>query len=125
MIGITHAEITEIAFIRSVARFFYDTRIHLINQNHSKSVNEEEYFTNEYNVDDIYELAYPEYNSLQVAFYSLPLKFIIDSVITQNILVDFDDETKQISAAHFDSEQFVESSKRILRLRQSSKRLII
>ncbi|CAF3859616.1 unnamed protein product, partial [Rotaria sp. Silwood1] len=66
----------------------------------------------------LYKLAYPEYNQVQVELYSLPLKFILDFVMTENALVDFDSKTKKLSAAHFDSEAFINGSRRILRLRQ-------
>ncbi|CAF3684348.1 unnamed protein product [Rotaria sp. Silwood1] len=115
--SITHAEITQIAIMQSLTRFFYDTRITLNNSNIS-SVNEEEYLTAEHTIDDLYNLAYPEYNELRVAFYSLPIKFVVDDIITQNVLTDFNDKTKKLAAAHFDDEAFINASKRILQFRQ-------
>ncbi|CAF3261285.1 unnamed protein product [Rotaria sp. Silwood2] len=115
--GITHADITELGIIRSLARFFYDTRIRP-NNNNTRLVNEDEYLTTDYTIDNLYELAYPEYNALQVAYYSLPFKFIVDFIITQNVLTDFDDQTKKLSEAHFDNELFMNASKRILQFRQ-------
>ncbi|CAF3744029.1 unnamed protein product [Rotaria sp. Silwood1] len=103
--------------MQSLTRFFYDTRITLNNSNIS-SVNEEEYLTAEHTIDDLYNLAYPEYNELQVAFNSLPLKFVVDDIITQNVLTDFNDKTKKLAAAHFDDEAFINASKRILQFRQ-------
>ncbi|CAF3700774.1 unnamed protein product [Rotaria sp. Silwood1] len=115
--GITHADITELAVIRSLARFFYDTRIHP-NNNNKSFINEEEYLTTDHTIDNLYKLAYPEYNELQVASYSLPFKFIVDFIITQNVLTDFDNKTKKLSEAHFDNELFINASKRILQFRQ-------
>ncbi|CAF4766806.1 unnamed protein product [Rotaria sp. Silwood1] len=115
--SITHTEITQAGFIRCLARFFYDTRIKP-NNNNGNTINEKEYFTKAHTIDDLYKLAYPEYNQVQVELYSLPLKFILDFVMTENALVDFDSKTKKLSAAHFDSEAFINGSRRILRLRQ-------
>ncbi|CAF3622581.1 unnamed protein product [Rotaria sp. Silwood1] len=115
--SITHADITELAVIRSLARFFYDTRIHP-NNNNKSFINEEEYLTTDHTIDNLYKLAYPEYNELQVAFNSLPFKFIVDFIITQNVLTDFDNKTKKLSEAHFDNELFINASKRILQFRQ-------
>ena len=38
--------------------------------------------------------------------------------MTKNVLVDFDEKTKKVSTAHYDSEAFVNSSRRILQFRQ-------
>ena len=116
-IGITHAEITEAGFIRSLARFFYETRFSV---NATRRVQTEEYFTTEYTIDDLYEIAYPEFNALQAEFYSLPLKFVLDMIMTKNVLMDFDPNTKKLAAAHFDGEAFTNSSRRILQARQLS-----
>ncbi|CAF4915776.1 unnamed protein product [Rotaria sp. Silwood1] len=116
--SITHTEITQAGFIRCLARFFYDTRIHP-NNNNGHTVNEKEYFTNAHTIDDLYKLAYPAYSQAQVELYSLPLKLVLDFVMTSNALVDFDPKTKKLSAAHFDSEAFINGSRRILRLRKT------
>ena len=65
LIGITHAEIIQLAIIRSVRRFFYDTRLSL-NDAKRNPVNAEEYFATEHAIDDLYELVYPEYNRTKV-----------------------------------------------------------
>jgi len=116
--SITHTEITELGFIRSLARFFYDTRIRP-NNNNGDTVNEAEYFITEHTIDDLYKLAYPEYNAAQIMLYSLPLEFNLDYIMTYNVLVDFNPNTKTLPAAHFDSEAFINSSKRILQLRKT------
>ncbi|CAF2962008.1 unnamed protein product, partial [Rotaria sp. Silwood2] len=115
--SITHTEITQAGFIRCLARFFYDTRIKP-NNNNGNTVNEQTYFTEQHTVDDLYKLAYPQYNEVQLELHSLPLKFVLDFVMTENALVDFDLRTKKLSAAHFDSEAFINGSRRILQLRQ-------
>ena len=74
--------------------------------------------TTEHTVDELYELAYPEYDEADAELYSLPLKFVVDSVMTQNALVDFMENTKKVPAAHFDNEAFINGSRRILQLRQ-------
>ncbi|CAF2841610.1 unnamed protein product [Rotaria sp. Silwood2] len=116
--SITHTEITQAGFIRCLARFFYDTRIKP-NNNNGNTVNEHEYFTKEHTIDDLYKLAYPQYNQAQIKLYSLPLKLILDLVMTEDALVDFNSNTKKLSAAHFDSEAFINGSRRILQLRQT------
>ncbi|CAF0986412.1 unnamed protein product [Adineta ricciae] len=115
--SITHTEITQIAFIRSLTRFFYETRI-APNNNNNGTVNQQDYFTKQHTIDDLYKLAHPEYSSAQVEFYSLPLKFTLDLVMTYNALVDFDPSTRILSPAHFDSEAFNNGSRRIIQLRQ-------
>jgi hypothetical protein len=117
-LGITHAEITQQGITRSLARYFYDTRL---NSNHTNenSVNEGTYFSTEYTVDDLYGLAYPKFDSFEIALYSLPFKLVLDTIMTQDVLVDFDDNTKKVSSAHYDSEAFVNSSRRILQFRQT------
>jgi len=118
-LGITHTEITQLGFIRSLARFFYDTRIRP-NNNNGGTINEQTYFSTEYTIDDLYKLAYPSYSQTQIEFYSLPLKFILDVVMTHNTLVDFNSFTKKLSAAHFDSEAFLNGSRRIRQFRETS-----
>ncbi|UJR16530.1 hypothetical protein I4U23_003430 [Adineta vaga] len=115
--SITHADITELAFIRSLARFFYETRI-VSNNRNGGSMKEQDYFNKEYTIDELYKLAHPEYNDAQVELYSYPLKFTLDLVMTHNALVDFDPDTRKLSAAHFDSEAFSNGSRRILQLRK-------
>ncbi len=40
--------------------------------------------------------------------------------MTYDALVDFDSDTKKLSPAHFDSEAFVNGSRRIRKLRETS-----
>ncbi|CAF2629525.1 unnamed protein product [Rotaria sp. Silwood2] len=115
--SITHTEITQAGFIRCLTRFFYDTRIKP-NKKKGNTINEQEYFTKKQTIDDLYKLAYPEYSQAQVELHSLPLKFTLDFVMTEDALVDFNTNTKKLSAAHFDSEAFINGSRRILQLRQ-------
>ncbi|CAF4786367.1 unnamed protein product [Rotaria sp. Silwood1] len=115
--SITHAEITQSGFIRCLARFFYETRIQL-NSNSKNAVNQQEYFAQNHTIDGLYKLAFPDYNRAQIELHSLPLKFILDSIMTHNALVDFDSDTQKLSAAHFDSEAFINGSRRILKLKQ-------
>lgn len=118
-VGITHAEITQLAVIRSLARFLYDTHLRS-NDTNTTTINEEKFFATEYTIDDLYELIYPKFDSVERSLYTLPLKFVLDSIMTFNVLVDFDEKTKRVSAAHFDNEAFVNASRRILRFRQTS-----
>ncbi|CAF3834201.1 unnamed protein product, partial [Rotaria sordida] len=115
--SITHTEITQAGFIRCLARFFYDTRLKR-NKYKGNKIKEQEYFTKEHTIDDLYKLAYPKYNEAEVELHSLPLKFILDFVMTENALVDFNPNTKKLSPAHFDSEAFINGSRRILQLRK-------
>ncbi|CAF2153694.1 unnamed protein product [Rotaria magnacalcarata] len=115
--SITHTEITQLAVIRSLARFFFDTRL-FANDTNATFVNEEAYFTAEHTIDDLYELAHPEYNAFELISCSLPLKFIVDSMITENALVDFDYSTRKVAAAHYDNEAFINASRRILQFRE-------
>ncbi|CAF3733449.1 unnamed protein product [Rotaria sp. Silwood1] len=111
MIGVTHTEITQQAFIRSLERYFIDT--HSIR---SQDVNEKQ----EYTIDGLYRLAYPHWTTQQLRQRSYPLKSILDTILAENGLVDFDAWTKKLPAAHFDSEAFSNGSRRILQLRRRS-----
>ncbi|CAF0845443.1 unnamed protein product [Adineta steineri] len=115
--SITHTEITQLGFIRSLGRFFYDMRMNSNNTN-SSAIEEDDFLTNEHTIDDLYEFAYPEYNTLEIEYYSLPLKFILDTILTNNVLVDFHSNTKKLSAAHCDSEAFSNCSRRVIQLKQ-------
>ncbi|CAF4276509.1 unnamed protein product, partial [Rotaria magnacalcarata] len=103
MIGITHTEITQQAFIRSLARYFLDT--HAIRT-------QEIYHSQEFTIDELYHLAYPHWTTKQVRQRSYPLKSILDAILAENGLVDFDAWTKKLPAAHFDSEAFSNGSRR-------------
>ena len=97
----------------------YDTRIRSGDAN-ANDTQAHDFFTTEHTVDDLYELAYPELTSDQAESYSLPLKYVIDSLMTNDALMDFKESTKRLSAAHFDNEAFANSSRRILHARQTS-----
>lgn len=105
--------------IRSIARYLYDTRIRSRNIN-GTIVNEQNYFTTEHTIDDLYELAYPHLNDVEASLQALPLKYIMDSIMIQNVLMDFNHETNHLSAAHFDNEAFMNASRRIFQARQTS-----
>ncbi|CAF4656828.1 unnamed protein product [Rotaria magnacalcarata] len=107
--SITHTEITQQAFIRSLARYFLDT--HAIR---TQEINHSQEFT----IDELYHLAYPHWTTKQVRQRSYPLKSILDAILAENGLVDFDAWTKKLPAAHFDSEAFSNGSRRILELRR-------
>lgn len=107
------------ALIRSVARYLYDTRIRSRNIN-GTIIKEQDYFTVEHTIDDLFELAYPYLSELDASLQALPLKYTIDSIMVQNVLMDFNHATNRLSAAHFDNEAFVNASRRILQARQTS-----
>ena len=65
--GITHAEITQLGFIRSLARYLYDTRIRARYTNDS-AFQTQDFFSTEHTVDDLYQLAYPQLRSDQPKF---------------------------------------------------------
>ncbi|CAF0781140.1 unnamed protein product, partial [Rotaria sordida] len=107
--SVTHTEITQQAFIRSLARYFIDT--HSIR---SQDINKNQ----EYTIDELYWLAYPHWTTQQEHQRTYPLKSILDTILSENGLVDFDAWTKKLPAAHFDSEAFSNGSRRIIKLRQ-------
>ena len=84
-------------------------------------VNAVTYFATEHTVDDLYGLAYPTFDSFEVSLYSLPFKLVLDAIMTQDVLVDFDEKTKKVATAHFDSEAFLNGSRRIIQLRRIGK----
>jgi hypothetical protein len=113
--GITHTEMVQLGFIRSLARFFLDT------QTRTKSSNNADNFKAQHTIDELYQLAHPDWTNDQVKLYSYPLKSIIDRIQVRDALVDLNPLTKNLPSAHFDSESFVESNDRIIELRKKSK----
>lgn len=113
--GLTHSEITQLGFIRTLARFFLDTRIK--NTNDINIAN----FTAENTIDSLYRLAYPQWNWAQVKLYSFSLKRIIDLIQLENVKIDLFPSTKNLPSAHFDAELFSDSNRRIMELRRQGK----
>jgi hypothetical protein len=101
---------TQLAFIRSLARFLFETKA--IKDNYDS--------TEEYTVDQLYQLIHPSWTMEKIELETYPLKSILDIVLAENALVDFDHWTKKLSAAHFDSEAFANGSRRILKIRRIS-----
>jgi len=111
LIGITHTEITQIAFVRSLARYLLET----------KAINKYEIKNTEYTIDELYRLTYPKWSTEKLHIQSYPLKSILDTLLVENALVDMDRWTKKLPAAHFDSEAFSNASRRMIKIRQISK----
>jgi len=111
LIGITHTEITQIAFVRSLARYLLET----------KAINKYEIKNTEYTIDELYRLTYPKWSTEKLHIQSYPLKSILDTLLVENALVDMDRWTKKLSAAHFDSEAFSNASRRMIKIRKISK----
>ena len=107
--GLTHTEITQLGFLRSLARFLFETKA-INNYNHD----------DEYTIDQLYELMNPTWNNEKLHVQTYPLKSILDTILAENALVDFDRWTKKLSAAHFDSEAFANASRRIIKIRRIS-----
>jgi hypothetical protein len=115
MAGVTHTEITQLGFIRSLARFFLDT--YTSSQININAAN----FKDQHTIDELYQLAHPDWTADRVKLYSYPLKSIIDKIQVINALVDLDSATKNLPSAHFDSESFIEANRQIMELRKKSK----
>lgn len=115
IIGITHTEITQIAFLRSLARYLLET----------KAVHKYEIQNKEYTIDELYRMTYPHWSNEKLHIQSYPLKSILDTLLSENALVDMDRATKKLPAAHFDSEAFSNASRRMIKIRQISKRIIL
>ncbi len=111
LIGITHTDITQIAFVRSLARYLLET----------KAINKYEIKDTEYTIDELYRLTYPKWSTEKLHIQSYPLKSILDTLLVENALVDMDRWTKKLSAAHFDSEAFSNASRRMIKIRKISK----
>ncbi len=108
-IGITHTEMTQSAFIRSLGRFLFET----------KAIDDYDP-TKEYTIDQLYQSMYPTWTMEEIERQTYPLKSILDIILSENAAVDFDQWTKKLSAAHFDSEAFMNGSRRILQIRRTS-----
>jgi hypothetical protein len=111
IIGITHTEITQIAFVRSLARYFLET----------KAIQKYEIKNKEYTIDELYRLTYPKWSTEKLHIQSYPLKSILDTLLAENALVDMDRWTKKLPAAHFDSEALSNASRRMIKIRNISK----
>ena len=57
----------------------------------------------------------------KVLLETYPLKSILDTILAENALVDVDQWTKKLPAAHFDSEAFSNASRRIIKIRRISR----
>jgi len=88
----------QLGFIRSLTRFFLDVQIR------SKSNTNVENFKGPHTIDQLYQLAHPDWTNDQVKLYSYPLKSLIDSIQVRDTLVDLNLSTKNLTSAHFDSE---------------------
>ncbi|CAF3202425.1 unnamed protein product [Rotaria sp. Silwood2] len=110
--SITRTEIVQLGFIRSLAQFFIDAKIR-----DGSGINTED-FKKEHTIDELYQLAHPDWTEDKVKLYSYPLKSIIDKIQVRDALVDLNPSTKDLPSAHFDSESFNESNHRIMRLRK-------
>lgn len=111
-LGITHTEITQLAFLRSLGRYFLE----------AKAIEKYEINNKEYNIDDLYRLTYPQWSNEKRHIHSYPLKSILDTILVENAMVDIDQWTKKLPAAHFDSEAFRNASRRMIKLRQTSQK---
>ncbi len=110
-IGTTHTEITQIAFVRCLARYLLET----------KAIKKYEINNKEYTIDELYRLTYPDWSTEKLHIHSYPLKSILDTLLSENAMVDMDAWTKKLPAAHFDSEAFSNASRRMIKMRQKSK----
>ncbi|CAF4273895.1 unnamed protein product, partial [Rotaria sp. Silwood2] len=104
--------IIQLGFIRSLAQFFIDAKTR-----DGSGINTED-FKKEHTIDELYQLAHPDWTEDKVKLYSYPLKSIIDKIQVRDALVDLNPSTKDLPSAHFDSESFNESNHRIMRLRK-------
>ena len=62
----------------------------------------------------------PKWNENDILVQTYTLKKILDTILSENALVDFDRWTKKLPAAHFDSEACLNASRRILKIRRIS-----
>ncbi|UJR36871.1 hypothetical protein I4U23_029584 [Adineta vaga] len=106
--SITHTEITQIAFVRSLARYLLET----------KAIQKYEIENKEYTIDELYTLTYPDWSEEKLHIQTYPLKSILDTLLVENAMVDIDRSTKKLPAAHFDSEAFSNASRRMIKMRQ-------
>lgn len=106
---------TQLGFIQSLMRFFLDKEVD------SKDVDRIQKIQGQHTIDELYQLVFPSWSSSRVKLYSYPLKRIIDLMQVKNALVDLSSATKKLPSAHFDSESFLESNRRIIGLRNQGK----
>ena len=64
----------QLGFIRSLAQFFLDTQVQSRSNTIAKNLK------NEHTIDELYQLAHPDWTKDQVILYSYPLKSIIDEI---------------------------------------------
>lgn len=110
LLGVTHTEITQVAFLRCLGRYLLET----------KAIEKYEINNREYNIDELYRLTYPRWSNEKLHIHSYPLKSILDTILAENAMVDMDQWTKKLPAAHFDSEAFRNASRRMIKIRQIS-----
>ncbi|CAF1359667.1 unnamed protein product [Adineta ricciae] len=108
--SITHTEQAQLGFIRSLTRFFLDSQ-------NEKGENTDK-FQGEHTIDQLYQIVHPDWTNEQVKLHSYPLKRIVDTFQMTDALVDLSPSTKNLPAAHFDSESFAESNHRLMQLRK-------
>ena len=109
--GITHTEITQIAFVRTLARYLLET----------KALQKYEVENQEYTIDELYALTYSDWSKEKLHLQTYPLKSVLDTLLVENAMVDIDQWTKKLPAAHFDSEAFSNASRRMIKMRRISK----
>ncbi|CAF5104981.1 unnamed protein product, partial [Rotaria magnacalcarata] len=76
--SITHTEIVQLGFIRSLAQYFLDT------QNGSKIKPDD--FRQENTLDALFQIVHPNWKSEQLKLNTFPLKLAIDTIQVQNAL---------------------------------------
>ncbi|CAM2714590.1 unnamed protein product [Rotaria socialis] len=108
--SITHTEIVQLGFIRSLAQYF------LYTQNESKIKPDD--VRQENTLDELFRIVHLNWKSEQVKLNTFPLKLAIDTIQVQNALVDLETATKDLPTAHFDAESFVASNRRVMDLRK-------
>lgn len=115
--GITHTEISQLGFIRSLAQYFLDTK-------NGSNINVDE-LKREHTIDELFQIIHPAWNSEQLKLNTFPLKITVDKIQVQNALVDLEPETKDLPTAHFDAESFVTSNRRVMNLRKKGSPSVI
>ena len=99
------------AFVRTLARHLLET----------KATQKYEIENQEYTIDELYALTYPDLSEEELHLQTYPLKSVLDTLLVENAMVDMDKWTKKLPAAHFDSEAFSNASRRMIKMRQISK----
>lgn len=108
--GITHSELTQIGFVRSFARYLFE----------NKTIRSRRLRKKHFTVDQLFHFIYPKLSKEKLQIQSYPLKSILDTIVAENAFVDFNGSSKKLPAAHFDSEAFLNGSRRMIKLRRSS-----